>query len=73
MPISMNVISLIYRAHESQKLARNDPVKISIFDLLVMLVLFRVERFEVVPAETNSFLEALKAVQNGAFVIALAL
>lgn len=69
----MNVISLINGPHESQKLARNDPVKISILDLLVMLVLFRVERLEVVPAETNPFLETLKAVQNGAFVIALAL
>ena len=68
-----NIFFEVKTSLESNKLAWDDPVKISIFDLLVMLVLFRVERFEVVPAETNSFLEALKAVQNGAFVIALAL
>ena len=47
-------VSLIKWTHESSKLLRNDPVHVTIFYSLVVLVLFDYERFELVPAEFQS-------------------
>ena len=54
MAVPLLRVSLIKRAHESSKLLRNDPVHVTIFYSLVVLVLFDYERFELVPAEFQS-------------------
>ena len=57
-------------SHEGDELARDDPVEVAVLDLLIMLVLSRIERLEVIPSELDGPLEALKAVQDGALVLA---
>lgn len=61
------------RPHESEELARDDPVKIAIFDFLVVLVLLDVKFGEVVPALLNRKLETLKTVLYLALVETVAL
>mmetsp|Transcript_1046 Transcript_1046/g.1424 ORF Transcript_1046/g.1424 Transcript_1046/m.1424 type:complete len:275 (-) Transcript_1046:67-891(-) len=64
--------NLVDRAHESNELAREHPVQVSIFDFLVILVLLVVEFAEVVPAVADGDLEALEAVEDRAAVGAVA-
>ena len=64
--------NLIHRAHECDEFARQNPVEVSIFNLLVILVLFVVEVAEVVPAETHREFESLETVKHGAAVGAVA-
>ena len=67
----MNAISLINWTHEGHELAWDDPVKISILNFLVVLVFFRIECLEVVPAEADTFLKSFKAMKNCTFVEAI--
>ena len=71
MTISLVLVSFIDRAHESHEFSRDDPVHVSIFYSLVELIFFHVEGFEFVPVEFNCVLEALKNLQQGAFVAAI--
>jgi len=59
--ISVHRVTCVDRAHKSQELAWNDPVKVTVLDFFVMLVLSGVECLEIVPSELNAHLEALKA------------
>ena len=56
MTISLVLVSLVDRAHESHEFARNDPVHVSVLDSLMELVFFDVESFEFVPVELNGVL-----------------
>ena len=58
----------VYRPHERDELVWNNPIKVTVLDFLVVLVLFVVKFSKNVPAETNSELQALEAVENSAFV-----
>ena len=49
---------------EGDELVGNDPVQISIFDLLVMLVFREVERLVVEPAQSHRILESAQAIQQ---------
>lgn len=60
----------VNRPHERDELVWNNPIKVTVLDFLVVLVLFVVELSENVPAETDSELQALEAVENSAFVSA---
>ena len=60
-------------AHESNEFVRDDPVKVSIFDSFVVLILFVVKLSEIVPAEIDSNLEALQAVEDRAAIGAIAI
>ena len=71
MTISMDAVSLINWTHEGHELAWDDPVKISILNFLVVLVFFRIECLEVVPAEADTFLKSFKAMKNCTFVEAI--
>ena len=51
--------NLVNRAHESNELARNNPVKISIFYTLIIFVLFVVEFSEIVPSVTDTNFQTL--------------
>ena len=54
--ISMDAVSLIDWTHEGHELAWDDPVQISILNLLVVLILFGVECLKVVPTKAETFL-----------------
>ena len=64
-------IAFLNRTHECHKLSGNDPVEISVFNLLVVLILFDVESFEVVPTESYGVLETLQTMSQGAVVEAV--
>ncbi len=64
---------LVNWAHESDEFSWHDPVQITIFDLLVILVLLVVKVSKVVPAVANSDLQTFQAMVNGAAVGAVAI
>jgi hypothetical protein len=53
LAILMSGISSFNRSHKSDKLSWNNPVQVTVFNSLVVLVFFHVESFEVVPVEFN--------------------
>ena len=61
------------RSHEGDELARDNPIKISILDLLVMLVLPDIELIIVIPVVFESNLETFQRVEYCVLVIAFAL
>ena len=71
--ISLVSVSLLNGSHECHEFAGNNPVKITIFDSLVLLVLLDIEGLEVIPAELDGVLEALQALEQGTLVKAVAL
>ena len=73
MSISVPGISLFNWSHKGYKLIWNDPVKVSVFNLLIVLVFLHVECLEVIPAESYSVFEALKHMMQGAVVEAVTL
>ena len=73
MTVSMNAVALVHWSHESHELSWDDPVEVSVLDLLVVLVLLCVEGFEVIPAEADALLQTFQAVEYGALVEAVTL
>lgn len=73
MSVSLALVSVLNWAHESDELAWDDPVEVTVFDSLVILVLLDVEGAEVVPAKSHGVLEALEAVEKRAVIEALPL
>ena len=73
MAVLVSSVTLLNGSHECHKLSGNDPVEISVFNLLVVLILFDVESFEVVPTESYGVLETLQTVSQGAVVEAVTL
>ena len=59
MAVPVPFVPLLNRAHEGNKLVWNDPIKITVLDLLIKLVFFHIEGLEIVPAKPNSVLKAL--------------
>ncbi len=54
--VSLVIVPLLDGPHESHELAWDDPVEVSVFNPLVLLVLFDVEGLEVVPFEFDGIL-----------------
>jgi hypothetical protein len=73
MPVGTLSWSAVNRAHKSHKLARNDPVEVTIFDSLVVFIFFDTKFVRIVPTLSDSKLEALKAVLYCASVVAVSL
>ena len=69
--ISLTMISVLDWSHKCDKLAWNDPVKVSILNSLVVFVLFNVEGPKVIPSESYSIFEALKTMEKCAVVEAI--
>lgn len=69
--VSVLLISLLDRAHECDELAGNDPIKVTILDSLVVLILLHVELLEVVPSEFDGVLQTLQTMQQSAVVEAV--
>jgi len=55
-------------AHEGDELVGNDPVEVSVLDLLVVLVLLVVKIFELVPPVAYCDFEPFQTVENSAVV-----
>lgn len=55
-------------SRERNELAWDDPVKVTVFDFLKVLILLDIEGRVVIPAEGNRVLESLETVQVGASV-----
>ena len=66
-------LSAVDGSHERGKLARYDPVDVSVLNPLIVLVLLDIESLEIVPPVLDALLEPLQAVQYRALVVALAL
>ena len=60
--------NLVHWSHKGDKLARDYPVEISIFDLLIILILLVIEVSEVVPSKVHSDLQSLKTMEYGAAI-----
>jgi hypothetical protein len=73
MAISVLIISHINWSHKGYKLARDNPVKVSVLNFFIMLVFFDVEGLKVVPITFDCFLQTLKTVKDCAFIITLTL
>ena len=69
MSISLIFIPLLDWAHKSHEFTRHDPVEVSIFDSLIVLVFLHVEGSEIVPPKFHGILQALKALEQGAIVV----
>ena len=52
----------IYRTHKCDEFARDNPIEISVLNLLIVFVLSWVKVFKAVPSKQCSDLQALKAV-----------
>lgn len=68
--VAVHRVTLIHGAHEGQEFAWDDPVEITILNLLVVLILSRIESLEVIPSKSDGMLQTLKTMQNGALVLA---
>lgn len=69
MAVPVNRVSLVHWSHKGQKFAWNDPVEVTIFNFFVMLIFTSIKGLKVVPSEFDCVFEALKAMQNSAFVL----
>ncbi len=49
--LARNLLSVVYGAHECNKLSWNDPVKIAILDLFIVLILSRVKILKAIPPQ----------------------
>ena len=47
--ISSSFYFLIYRPHKSDELLRDNPIQISIFNFLIVIIFFRIEIFKLIP------------------------
>lgn len=73
MSVFLVSVPLLYRAHESHELAWDNPIKIAIFNSLMVLILLDIEGLEVVPAELDGVLEALEALEESTLIKAVSL
>ena len=58
-------------SHEGHKLARNDPIEITILNFFVVFIFFIVELSKIIPTKFYCKFESLKTVLNRAWVRAL--
>ena len=68
--IAVHGVTLIHGAHEGQEFAWDDPVEVTILNLLVVLILSRIEILEVIPSKSDGMLQTLKTMQDGALILA---
>ena len=73
MSVPMVAIASLNRTHESNELAGNNPVEITVFHTLIVLVLLHIEGLEVVPTKLDCALKALQAMEKRAIVETAAL
>ena len=63
MTVPLPLVSVLDWAHESDKLVWDDPVKVSVLNSFIVLVLLDIECPEVIPAKSYSVFKSLEAVE----------
>ncbi len=63
----------VYRPHECYKLARNNPIQVTVLHPLIVFIFLDVECLVIVPPTLYCEFKSLEAVLHCAIVIALAL
>jgi len=71
LAILMSGISGFNWTHESNELSWDDPVEITVFNSLVVLVFFHVESSEIIPVEFNCVFQSLEDLEQRAIVEAV--
>jgi len=66
--VTIGVSRLVTRTTEGNELTRNDPVKITIFNLLIEFVVSEVESLDVEPLELNGVFKTSKTVEDAASI-----
>ena len=65
---SLAWLSTIKGSHERSKLARDDPVNVTILNSLIKLIVFHIKCLQIVPIELDAPLESIEAVKDGAMI-----
>lgn len=71
LAILMSGISGFNWTHECNELSWDDPVEITVFNSLVVLVFFHVESSEIIPVEFNCVFQSLEDLEQRAIVEAV--
>ena len=71
LTILMSGVSGFDWAHESDELSWDDPVEITVFNSLIVLVFLNIESSEVVPVEFNCVFQSLEDLEQRAIVEAV--
>lgn len=58
----------ICRPHKRNEFIRQDPIKVTIFNFLIVFVLFVIKVSELIPSKANSELKSLQAMENSALI-----
>jgi len=66
--VAFSISGLVRGATESNELARNDPVQVTVFDLFIELVVSEVEIFNIEELELNAILQTSESIQDTASV-----
>jgi len=66
--VTISISWLVRRSREGDELTRNDPVKITIFNLLIEFVVSEVESLDVEPLELNGVFKTSKTVEDAASI-----
>lgn len=68
---SLILISFLDRPHESSKFTWNNPINVSIFDSLIVLILFDIESLYVIPLMLDSEFKSLQTMKYSALIVAV--
>ena len=66
-------ISFLNRTHESHEFIWNYPVKITVFNLLIVFIFLYIKSSEIIPSKFNGLFNTLKAMKQSALIFAVAL
>ena len=65
---SLVLVYIVKWTHECNKLSWDNPVQVTVLYFLIILVFFVIELLEIVPVELDGVLQALQAVEDGAWI-----
>jgi hypothetical protein len=69
--IALSVVLSVHRAHERDELPRDSPVKVSVLNFFVVLVLLGVECSKIIPTMHDGQLKSFEAMVDSAVVVAI--
>ena len=71
MTISVMSISGLNGSHESDKLSRDDHIKITVLNSFIVLILFNIKSSEIVPSKFDAIFKTLKTMKESTVVEAV--
>ena len=66
--VSLVLISSFDWSHKCHEFSWDNPVEVTVFDSLIVFILFDIECLEIVPAEFDCVLQTLKTLKKGAII-----